>query len=207
MNVIPVVLGDVAAVLHRAPAVPSLDPIYRRVPDPLSPDDVLEVERAAVVHNPFGNLLARSGGNTSAVRAHHVGGFSTAVVGVTRAGAAANATDLTNATRPSCDDGFGTVYGDLLARADGGDGRSTVPAEADCGRRAALKGTGAGALVGHGRAGAVAGPATVAGGAVGTDGLGAALDVVRIGGAGSGDGNTTAGRAVSGGNTDTGSAS
>lgn len=46
---VPVVLGQVTPVLHRPPAGPSTDGVLRGVPDLLTPDDVLEVERRAVV--------------------------------------------------------------------------------------------------------------------------------------------------------------
>ncbi len=55
------VLRDVAPVLHGAPAGPRLDTIPPRGPDALAPDDILELERAAVVHDPLGDLPARHG--------------------------------------------------------------------------------------------------------------------------------------------------
>ena len=54
----PVVGGDIATVLHGAPAGPGLDTVHRRVPDPLAPNYVLEVECGAVVHDPLGDLPA-----------------------------------------------------------------------------------------------------------------------------------------------------
>ena len=53
--------GDALAVLHGTPAGPGLDLILRRVPNPLAPDDILEVEGGAVVHDPLGDLPARGG--------------------------------------------------------------------------------------------------------------------------------------------------
>ena len=50
--------GDITTVLHGAPAGPGLDAVHVGVPDPLAPDDVLEVECRAVVHDPLGDLLA-----------------------------------------------------------------------------------------------------------------------------------------------------
>ena len=47
---LPVVLGNVASVLHSAPLLPWLfRTVGSRVPDPLTPDDVLHVDRKSVV--------------------------------------------------------------------------------------------------------------------------------------------------------------
>lgn len=53
------VLSQVAAVLHGAPALPVLvRPVDRCGPNLLSPDDVLEVQSGAVSHAPLGDFLA-----------------------------------------------------------------------------------------------------------------------------------------------------
>lgn len=53
------VRGQRAAAIHAAPASPSLGLLVDGVgPDPLAPDDILDVEGLAVVHDPLGNLAA-----------------------------------------------------------------------------------------------------------------------------------------------------
>jgi hypothetical protein len=56
---VPVVLGKIAPVLHGAPVGPAGDRVLGGRPDLLAPDDVLEVEEARVVHDPFGDVGAR----------------------------------------------------------------------------------------------------------------------------------------------------
>lgn len=58
VDMVPVVLGDIAPVLHGAPAGPAGDRVLGGRPDLLAPDDVLEVEGARVVHDPFGDFGA-----------------------------------------------------------------------------------------------------------------------------------------------------
>lgn len=70
---VPVVLGIVAAVLHNAPVGPASLGVPRRIPDALAPNDILEIESAAVLHDPLGNGLAfvgfdLRGENTSVTR-------------------------------------------------------------------------------------------------------------------------------------------
>lgn len=55
---LPVILGDGATVLHQAPLVPWSNLVAGRIPDALTPDDVLEVKPASVVHDPFGDGAA-----------------------------------------------------------------------------------------------------------------------------------------------------
>lgn len=60
---IPVVGGQITTVLHGAPAGPGLLLVLvgADVPDALAPDDVLQSQGAAVLHDPFGNLSAGQG--------------------------------------------------------------------------------------------------------------------------------------------------
>lgn len=60
---LPVVVCNGASVLHSSPFSPWLPGVPRWVPDLLTPDDVLEIETAAVVHNPLGDRSARLGAN------------------------------------------------------------------------------------------------------------------------------------------------
>lgn len=54
------VLGQITTVLHGPPVLPSLlRLIDGSGPDLLAPDDILEVQGTAVLHNPLSNLLAR----------------------------------------------------------------------------------------------------------------------------------------------------
>ena len=57
------VRGDVAPILHGAPARPRFNAVDRGVPDLLTPNDVLEAERATIVHHPLGHLAARRSGH------------------------------------------------------------------------------------------------------------------------------------------------
>lgn len=59
----PVVRGNTTPILHPPPIRPRLDRVHRRIPDTLSPDDILQVKCRAIVHDPFGNLLTGSGGS------------------------------------------------------------------------------------------------------------------------------------------------
>ena len=59
---LPVVLRDVFTIIHGPPIIPRLDRVGACIPNALSPDDVLELECAAVVHDPFGDFLAGNGG-------------------------------------------------------------------------------------------------------------------------------------------------
>lgn len=56
------VLSQVTTIVHGSPALPVLlRLIDRGSPDLLSPDDILEVQSAAVPHAPLGDLFARKG--------------------------------------------------------------------------------------------------------------------------------------------------
>lgn len=57
MDVVPVVRSQRPTILHSSPARPTLLLILRRAPDLLAPDDILEAERVAVLHYPFGDFL------------------------------------------------------------------------------------------------------------------------------------------------------
>ena len=179
------VLGNVAPVLHVAPAGPSLDAVDRRTPDFLAPDDILEVECAAVIHNPLGDLAAGHGGHlinlfsvclghvskmatyTTAVRAHKVDCLAAAVIRRPRAGAVSGAVDLPHPARERGNDLLRATHSDRLARTDGREGRRRVSAEARGARRAALHLGRPGALIRDGAAAAVALPAAVARAGVG----------------------------------------
>lgn len=51
----PVILGVITTILHSAPLIPGLGRVAAHRPDLLTPDDILEVERATILHHPFGN--------------------------------------------------------------------------------------------------------------------------------------------------------
>lgn len=125
MNVIPVVLGIVTAVLHAAPAGPRANGIARGVPNLLAPDNVEEVNLIAVFHSPFGDDLTAVG-HDAACTGHQVRSQSAAVLAVTRTGTIAHAADLANATGERSDSRFGTVDGVLFASAHRRDGRSWI---------------------------------------------------------------------------------
>lgn len=57
----PVVGRDVTSIAHLLPLIPALDTIRSGIPNPLTPDHILELERATVIHDPFGDLAARDG--------------------------------------------------------------------------------------------------------------------------------------------------
>lgn len=213
------VLGDVASVLHGAPAGPRLDAVDRGVPNALTPNHILEVERAAVIHHPLSDLTAGRGRNldgisicarfhsttqtyTTAIRAHKVNCLATAVIRRAGAGTVPGAVDLPDAALPRGDDLLGALHGDRLAGADGGEGGGAVSAEARGARGAALHLGRARALVGDRGPRAVARPTAVARATVSAGRLGAALDVGGVGGAGPGDANAAGGRAVGGGDAD-----
>ena len=50
------ILGNVATVLHGAPARPGAGGVLGWAPDLLAPDDILEVDAVAVVHDPFSHV-------------------------------------------------------------------------------------------------------------------------------------------------------
>ena len=60
---VPVILCDIAPILHSPPAGPRADTILRRIPDALTPDDILEIQRRAVVHYPFRDLATGISGS------------------------------------------------------------------------------------------------------------------------------------------------
>lgn len=55
------ICSDGASVLHVAPLRPRHDRVLRWVPDLLTPDDVLEIERGAIVHGPFRDRFSNRG--------------------------------------------------------------------------------------------------------------------------------------------------
>lgn len=55
------VRSDGTSVLHQSPLRPGLDRVLGRTPNPLTPDDILESESTAVVHNPLSDRC--SGGS------------------------------------------------------------------------------------------------------------------------------------------------
>lgn len=60
------ILRHVAPIVHGAPVLPVVGlSIDGRIPDLLAPNDILELEVFAVMHDPFGYLLARQRGNLS----------------------------------------------------------------------------------------------------------------------------------------------
>ena len=61
----PVVLGHIITVLHGLPRVPALDTII--LPNLLSPDDILDLERSGILHNILCDLTTRRGWNLSHV--------------------------------------------------------------------------------------------------------------------------------------------
>lgn len=70
--IIPVICSDGASVFHQPPRRPRLDGILGRTPDPLSPDDVLESESTAVVHNPFSDGSSAFGSHLKVGVVSHV---------------------------------------------------------------------------------------------------------------------------------------
>lgn len=191
----PVILSNISTIFHGSPAGPSLDAVDAGVPDALAPDDVLEVEGAAVVHGPLGELAARHGRDAAAVGAHEVDSLAAAVVGCAGAGAVSGAINLPDPSGPSSDKSLCAVDGNSLARSDGRERGSRVPAESGGSRGAALHLRRAGAETRHGCATAVALPAAVSRRPVGAGRLAAALDVGRIGRAGTADGHAASRRA------------
>ncbi len=204
------VRGDVAPVLHGAPARPRFNAVDRGVPDLLTPNGVLEAERATIVHHPLGNLAARRSGDlchpsqsvpihlvrarrgkdrkrmgsqtyTTAVGAHKVDCLSAAMVRRTRAGAVAGAVDLPHPPRPRSNNLLGAVDSGHLAGADSRVGRGRVPPKSRRSRGTALHLSGTGAQARDETAGAVARPPAVARAGVGTARLAAALNVCGIG--------------------------
>lgn len=201
MHMIPVIRGIRPTILHIRPARPRLVRLTR-LPDLLSPNDILDILRLGVLRHPLGNLPPAHGRLAALIRAHEIDGLSAAVVRVAGACARPLAANLPDATGELGDDLFCAVHGHLEARADGRDGRRAVAAEAGGGRGAALHLAGTGALVGDGRTGAVGLPAAVAVGAVGALGLEAAADARGVGGAGARDGGAAGVGAGRGGDAD-----
>ena len=109
--------------------------------------------------------------------------------------------NLTDSTWEGSDDLLGPVDRDLLTDTDTGDVRRRIAPESYAIGRAALERARTRTEVGCTAARAVAGPAAVATAVAAR--LGAALDVVRVAGAGTADANTAIGRAFGSGDTDT----
>jgi hypothetical protein len=61
MNMVPVVGGDGASILHLSPLRPWLDRVLRRIPDLLSPDDIFESKRSTIIHDPFSDRRSARG--------------------------------------------------------------------------------------------------------------------------------------------------
>lgn len=55
------VFGNGMPILHGAPRLPGLHRVPGPDPDALAPDDVLQVQRGPVVHDPLGDFLAGHG--------------------------------------------------------------------------------------------------------------------------------------------------
>jgi hypothetical protein len=53
---LPVVGGDRSTIFLGTPVVPGSDSVTRWTPDPLAPDDILDIECATIVHDPLGDL-------------------------------------------------------------------------------------------------------------------------------------------------------
>lgn len=53
------IFSNGTSIFHSSPLRPRFDTVYARVPDFLTPDNILEVERATVVHDPLRNRLPR----------------------------------------------------------------------------------------------------------------------------------------------------
>ena len=51
------ILRNISTILHGSPQIPSFDTVAG-LPDALTPDNVFNLERDRVIHNPFGNFLA-----------------------------------------------------------------------------------------------------------------------------------------------------
>ena len=58
---IPMVLSNIASILHGTPGSPRLDSVLARVPDLLAPDNIFQIQRGAVVHNPLSDLPSGDG--------------------------------------------------------------------------------------------------------------------------------------------------
>jgi hypothetical protein len=70
MNMVEVVGGDGPSVLHSSPLRPWLDRVYRRIPDLLSPDDIFELQRNTIIHDPFSDRCPTRGRHLEAVLAN-----------------------------------------------------------------------------------------------------------------------------------------
>lgn len=67
---LPMILCHITSILHGPPLSPWLDAIGTRGPDLLSPNDILHVQRAAIVHDPFSDGTTTHCGDPTAIRAH-----------------------------------------------------------------------------------------------------------------------------------------
>ena len=159
--VVPVVCSHITPIIHASPLAPARDGLCR-LPDALAEDDVLDVLRIGVVHDPFGDLDARERRSTTAIRAHKVDSAATAVI---RGLTAAVLTDAVHVLDPA-----GELGEDRVGALDGHveTARLTerglrVPAEARGRGATALHRARPGALAGHAGARAVARPAAVTG--------------------------------------------
>ncbi len=55
----PVIGSNGTSIFHSSPLRPRFDTVCARVPDFLTPDNILEVERTTIVHDPLSNRLSR----------------------------------------------------------------------------------------------------------------------------------------------------
>lgn len=197
---LPMVLSNISTILHDTPLIPRRDTVDARVPDLLPPDHILEVQVTPVLHHPLGHLPPRKRSRPAAIANHVVDRPAAAVVAAgRRARAVADAEELARAPGELLVHDARAVDGDLLTRARGRErGVRVVAAEAVCVGAAAHHAGGARAFPDDGVASAIRDPAAVAVGAVVAGGLGAALDVGGVAGAGVVDGAAAGGFAVCG---------
>lgn len=162
VDVVPMVLSQVAAIFHGSPVLPVLlSLIDRGSPDLLSPNDILEVESVAVPHAPLGDFFSRKGSRTAGIRTHEVSCKTAAMVRRSRTRAVSLTSNFPDPTRKLIHHRLGSVDRNLLASTNSWDRGCRISPEACGSRRAAFHLRRSRTLVASRGASAIRAPAAV----------------------------------------------
>jgi len=193
MDVVPMVRGNTATAFHGTPRSPGGHLVAGRVPDTLTPNDILHFEGTSVLHDPLRNFFPRRSRNPSTVSDHQVVRLSVAVVRAARA--VSDASNLPNAARELLHDLLGSINSNGLAPSHSWNLGCLVPPKSSGRRRAAFELAWTGASSGFLGSRTVGLPTAVSGGTVVAFGFGAAFDAGTVGGATTVGGDAAAGLA------------